>query len=69
MANCDFGNPCDCSDCRTTYIKINCPICISEHTIAVVRESKWVVDRKGIGEYSFIESELTKDQMTCTACK
>lgn len=69
MANCDFGSPCECSECRTIYKKIICPMCKTAHDLAIIRESKWSVDRKGIGSYNFIEPEITTEQSKCIKCK
>lgn len=68
MSNCDFGSPCDCSECRSSNMEVKCPKCKKKHVIKVRREAKWTVGRKGDGDYTFLDPELSKNEMICEKC-
>ena len=50
-SNCDFGSPCDCSECMQNQRKPICEICSVHPTVH--QPSKKSYDRKGTRSYSF----------------
>jgi hypothetical protein len=50
-SNCDFGSPCQCSDCMEDARKPICEICKIFSTAH--QSSKYGRDRKGVGGYTF----------------
>jgi len=60
MPNCDWGKPCECSECRT-YEAIACPQCSFENIVEIVYDvANYFRDRKGLGYYEFSLSEELK---------
>ncbi|KAK0117505.1 hypothetical protein ONS95_011845 [Cadophora gregata] len=49
-SSCDFGGPCDCSECRADRRRSICDIC--DIRPAVEQSYEWSRDRKGISGYS-----------------
>ncbi|KAF1957430.1 hypothetical protein CC80DRAFT_547336 [Byssothecium circinans] len=50
-SNCDFGSPCDCSECREATKRPICEICRVRPTANQSREQFY--DRKGLSGYTF----------------
>ncbi|EGZ71027.1 hypothetical protein NEUTE2DRAFT_92943 [Neurospora tetrasperma FGSC 2509] len=50
-SNCDWGRPCDCSECREMFREPICEICKINPTVHISAE--WGRDRKGIASYTF----------------
>jgi hypothetical protein len=50
-SNCDFGSPCNCTECRGDTKRLVCDVC--EVRPAVNQSSKLSRDRKGISSYTF----------------
>jgi predicted RNA-binding Zn-ribbon protein involved in translation (DUF1610 family) len=69
MPNCDWGRPCDCKDCRTTYEKVACPNCGFQKTISIVRDTiGFSTDNKGIGGYEFANPKNSLENINCEKC-
>lgn len=67
MPNCDWGRPCDCSDCRTERFPVVCAHCGFKNVLRVEGGSEYKVDRKGLGYYDFNHPGGTKD-LNCYQC-
>jgi len=50
-SNCDFGSPCNCTECRRDAKRLVCDVC--EVRPAVNQSSELSRDRKGISSYTF----------------
>lgn len=50
-SNCDFGSPCDCTECRENAQRSFCEVC--QVRPAVNQSSELSRDRKGISSYTF----------------
>ncbi|WP_430510744.1 hypothetical protein [Gottfriedia solisilvae] len=69
MANCDWGRPCDCKDCRTTNFEIQCPHCSFQNSVSYERTSLGIeTDRKGIQYYEFQEQTEPVQTLDCYKC-
>ena len=68
MPNCDWGKPCNCSECSTLDKDIICPTCGCKNHVVIKMDSQWVVDRKGFGYYDFCVPETEKQNIRCKSC-
>jgi hypothetical protein len=50
-SNCDFGSPCNCTECTENAKRPICEVCEVRPTVN--QSSKWSRDRKGISYYAF----------------
>jgi len=48
MPNCDWGRPCDCTECSERRHESTCHLCNEKATKFI---TKYITDRKGIGDY------------------
>ncbi|WP_348622571.1 hypothetical protein [Paenibacillus polymyxa] len=69
MPNCDWGRPCDCSDCRELIDTHVCPSCGFSNRVSVIRSSRWVDDLKhGGGYYEFDAPTVPIRDLSCYDC-
>lgn len=69
MPNCDWGHPCDCSDCREQINTHICPSCGFLNRVSVMRSSRWVADLKhGGGYYAFDVPFAPIRDLNCFNC-
>lgn len=68
MPNCDWGDPCDCKDCRMVVHNVKCPKCEFETTVSYITNAVGNTDRKGIFYYTIIKREERDKGLNCYKC-
>jgi hypothetical protein len=68
MASCDFGSPCDCSECRTRKRQELCPQCGFRNVVALLGSAEQTYDRKGVRGYDVTYPDGPPKELVCRAC-
>jgi hypothetical protein len=69
MANCDWGSPCDCRDCRTKLRTEICPNCGFDNIVEIEGSGQIKVDRKGVRYMDFTYPSGPDQSLQCYKCK
>lgn len=69
MANHDFGSPCSCLECCTSYRDEACRHCGFKNTLLNVGSAERTQDRKGTRGYDVTYSETPLKNLVCFKCR
>lgn len=69
MANHDFGSPCSCLECCTSYRDEPCSHCGFKNILTNVGSAERTQDRKGTRGYEFAYRETPLKKMICFKCR
>lgn len=69
MPNCDWGNPCNCIECRTNIFSVPCEVCGFSTVVSyVMSENGGSTDKKGLFSYDFQERTDKSSEIDCYKC-
>ncbi len=68
MANCDFGSPCDCRECRTAHRNESCAACGFVTTVEIEGTVTFGRDRKGIRTSEQVSPDGPDMSLACWKC-